>query len=108
MLERALKAAGTHGAEVIDLLTLNPFDMETVLASVRKTGRAVIVHEAARTCGFGAEIAATIAEEAILSLRGPVLRVTAPDVSMPLSKLQDSYLPTMEQIGRAIDEVMRY
>lgn len=108
MLERALKAAGTHGAEVIDLLTLNPFDMETVLASVRKTGRAVIVHEAARTCGFGAEIAATIAEEAILHLRGPVLRVTAPDVTMPLSKLQDSYLPTVEQIGKAIDEVMRY
>jgi pyruvate dehydrogenase E1 component beta subunit len=108
MLERALKAAGTYGAEVIDLLTLNPFDMETVLASVRKTGRAVIVHEAPKTGGFGAEIAATIAEEAILHLRGPVLRVTAPDVTMPLSKLQESYLPTMEQIGRAIDEVMRY
>ncbi len=108
MLERALKAAGTRRAEVIDLLTLNPFDMETVLASVWKTGRAVIVHEAARTGGFGAEISATIAEEAILHLRGPVLRVTAPDVTMPLSKLQESYLPTMEQIGRAIDEVMRY
>lgn len=108
MLERALKAAGTRRAEVIDLLTLNPFDMETVLASVWKTGRAVIVHEAARTGGFGAEISATITEEAILHLRGPVLRVTAPDVTMPLSKLQESYLPTMEQIGRAIDEVMRY
>lgn len=108
MLERALKAAGPRGAEVIDLLTLNPFDMETVLASVRKTGRAVIVHEAARTGGFGAEIAATIAEEAILHLRAPVLRVTAPDATMPLSKLQDSFLPTVEQIGRAIDEVMRY
>jgi pyruvate dehydrogenase E1 component beta subunit len=108
MLERAMKASGNHGAEVIDLLTLNPFDVETVLASVRKTGRVVIVHEAARTGGFGAEIAATIAEEAILHLRGPVLRVTAPDVTMPLSKLQDSYLPTTEQIGRAIDEVMRY
>ena len=108
MLERALKAAQPRGAEVIDLLTLNPFDVETVLASVRKTGRAVIVHEAAMTGGFGAEISATIAEEAILHLRGPVLRVTAPDVTMPLSKLQDSYLPTVEQIGRAIDEAMRY
>jgi pyruvate dehydrogenase E1 component beta subunit len=108
MLERVMKVTGTCGAEVIDLLTLNPFDVETVLASVRKTGRAVIVHEAAGTGGFGAEIAATIAGEAILHLRAPVLRVTAPDVTMPLSKLQDRYLPTMEQIGRAIDEVMRY
>jgi pyruvate dehydrogenase E1 component beta subunit len=108
MLERVMKAVGSRDVEVIDLLTLNPCDMETVLASVRKTGRAVIVHEAARTGGFGAEIAATIAEEAILHLRAPVLRVTAPDVTMPLSKLQDSYLPTMEQINRAIDEVMRY
>lgn len=108
MLERTMKAVGTRGAEVIDLLTLNPFDIETVLASVKKTGRAVIVHEAAKTGGFGAEIAATIAEEAILHLRGPVLRVTGPDVTMPLSKLQDSYLPTAEQINRAIDEVMRY
>jgi pyruvate dehydrogenase E1 component beta subunit len=108
MLERVMQAVGGRGAEVIDLLTLNPCDMETVLASVRRTGRAVIVHEAVRTCGFGAEIAATIAEEAILQLRAPVLRVTAPDVTMPLSRLQDSYLPTVEQINRAIDEVMRY
>jgi pyruvate dehydrogenase E1 component beta subunit len=108
MLERVMKAVGSRGVEVIDLLTLNPCDMETVLASVRKTGRAVIVHEAVKTGGFGAEIAATIAEEAILHLRAPILRVTSPDVTMPLSKLQDSYLPTMEQINRAIDEVMRY
>ena len=108
MLERVMKAVGSRGAEVIDLLTLSPCDMETVLASVRKTGRAVIVHEAAKTGGFGAEIAATIAEEAILHLRAPVLRVTAPDVTMPLPKLEDSYLPSVEQINRAIDEVMRY
>jgi pyruvate dehydrogenase E1 component subunit beta len=108
MLERVMKAVGPHGAEVIDLLTLNPCDMETVLASVRRTGRVVIVHEAVKSGGFGAEIAATIAEEAILHLRAPVLRVTAPDVTMPLSRLQDSYLPTVEQINRAIDEVMRY
>ena len=108
MLERVMKAVGGRGADVIDLLTLNPCDMETVLASVRRTGRAVIVHEAVRSGGFGAEIAATIAEEAILQLRAPVLRVTAPDVTMPLSRLQDSYLPTVEQIRRAIDEVTRY
>ena len=108
MLERVLKAVGPYDAEVLDLLTLNPFDAETILASVRKTGRVVIVHEAVRTGGFGAEIAATIAEEAILSLRGPILRVAAPDVTMPLPKLEDSYLPTAEQIARAVEEVMRY
>ena len=108
MLERSLKAVGSRNAEVIDLLTLNPFDAETVLASVKKTGRAVIVHEAVKTCGFGAEIAATIAEEALLHLRAPILRVTAPDVTMPLPKLEDHYLPTAEQINNAMDEVMRY
>lgn len=108
MLERVLKAVGPYDAEVIDLLTLNPFDAETILASVRKTGRVVIVHEAVRTGGFGAEIAATIAEEAILSLRGPILRVTAPDVTMPLPKLEDSYLPTLVQIAGAVEEALRY
>jgi pyruvate dehydrogenase E1 component beta subunit len=108
MLERVMKSETAYSTEVIDLLTLNPFDAETVLASVRKTGRAVIVHEAPKSGGFGAEIAATIAEEAILSLRGPVLRVAAPDVTMPLPKLEDSYLPTMTQIEKAIAEVMRY
>ncbi len=108
MLERVLKAVGPYDAEVIDLLTLNPFDSETILASVRKTGRVVIVQEAVKTCGFGAEIAATIAEEAILSLRGPILRVAAPDVTMPLPKLEDSYLPTLAQIARAIEEALRY
>jgi len=108
MLERVLKAVGPYDAEVVDLLTLNPFDSATILASVRKTGRVVIVQEAVRTGGFGAEIAATIAEEAILSLRGPILRVAAPDVTMPLPKLEDSYLPTAEQIARAVEEVMRY
>ncbi len=108
MLERVLKAVGPYDAEVIDLLTLNPFDAETVLASVRKTGRVVIVHEAVKTGGFGAEIAATIAEEAILSLRGPIVRVTAPDVTMPLPKLEDSYLPTLAQIAGAVKELLRY
>jgi len=108
MLERSLKAVGSRNAEVIDLLTLNPFDAETVLASVKKTGRVVIVHEAVKTCGFGAEIAATIVEDAILHLRAPILRVTAPDVTMPLPKLEEYYLPTAEQINNAMNEVMRY
>jgi len=108
MLERVLKSVEKYDAEVLDLLTLNPFDVETVLASVKKTGRAVIVHEAAKTCGFGAEIAATLAEEAMLYLRAPILRVTAPDVPVPLAKLIDQYLPTPEQIRAALDEVLQY
>ena len=108
MLERVLKSAEGYDAEVIDLLTLNPFDAGTVLASVRKTGRAVIVHEAVKSCGFGAEVAATIAEEAILHLRAPVQRVTAPDVTVPLAKLLDHYLPSVERIRRALDNALRY
>lgn len=108
MLERAVKTVTPHSIEIIDPQTLAPFDWETLLASVRKTGRLVIVHEAVKSGGLGAEIAATVAEEAILQLRAPVLRVTAPDVVLPLPKLIDSYLPTTEQIRAAIDEVMRY
>ncbi len=108
MLERVLKAVEPYNADVIDLMTLSPFDEETVLESVKKTGRAVIVHEAPKTCGFGAELAATIAEEAILFLRGPVIRVTGYDVHVPLGKLVDNYLPGIERIRKAIDEILRY
>jgi len=108
MLERVLKAVVEYDAEVIDLLTLNPFDAETVLASAAKTGRVVIVHEAARTAGFGAEIAATLAEEGMLTLRAPIVRVAAPDVPVPLAKLMDQYLPSQEQITAAMDEVLQY
>jgi pyruvate dehydrogenase E1 component beta subunit len=108
MLERVLKSVDKYDAEVLDLLTLNPFDIETVLQSVKKTGRVVIVHEAVKTCGFGAEIAATVAEEAILHLRAPVMRVTAPDVPVPLAKLMDKFLPTPAQIQKAVEEVLKY
>jgi pyruvate dehydrogenase E1 component beta subunit len=108
MLERVLKTMTPHSVEVIDPQTLTPFDWKTLLASVGKTGRLVIVHEAVKSGGFGAEIAATVAEEAILQLRAPVLRVTAPDVVLPLPRLIDSYLPTIDHIRTAIDDVMRY
>ncbi|GFO54898.1 2-oxoisovalerate dehydrogenase subunit beta [Geomonas sp. Red276] len=108
MLERVLKAVAGFDAEVIDMLTLNPLDMESVLASVKKTGRAVIVHEAALTCGVGAEIAATLADAGILFLRGPVKRVAAPDVPVPLAKLIDHYLPSIQQIQAAVEEVLKY
>jgi pyruvate dehydrogenase E1 component beta subunit len=108
MLERVLKSVDRYDVEVLDLLTLNPFDREAVLSSVKKTGRVVIVHEAGRTCGFGAEIAATIAEDAILHLRAPIVRVTAPDVPVPLAKLIEHYLPSTQQIQAALDQVLKY
>jgi len=108
MLERVQKALTGFSVDLIDPLTLAPFDWETLLASVRKTGRLVIVTEEAKSGGVGAEIAATVAEEAILHLRAPVLRVAAPDCVLPLSRLFDSYLPTAERIKAAIIEVMRY
>jgi pyruvate dehydrogenase E1 component beta subunit len=108
MLHRSLEAVEGYDAEVIDLMTLSPFDEETVLKSVRKTGRVVIVHEAPHTGGFGAELAATIAEMEMLSLRGPILRVTGPDAPVPLARLIDHYLPSVERIRRALDEIMKY
>jgi pyruvate dehydrogenase E1 component beta subunit len=108
MLERVQKAVTGYSVDLIDPLTLAPFDWETLLTSVRKTGRLVIVHEEVKTGGVGAEIAATVAEEAILHLKAPVLRVAAPDCVLPLPRLIDSYLPTAERIRAAIDEVMRY
>ena len=108
MLHRTLEAVEGHDAEVIDLMTLSPFDEETVFASVCKTGRVVIVHEAPLTGGFGAELAATIAEMEMLSLRGPILRVAAPDVTVPLARLVDHYIPSVERIRGALEELMKY
>ena len=88
-------------AEVIDLATLKPYDEQTVLGSVAKTGRCVIVHEAARTGGFGAEIAALIAERALLSLLAPVTRVTGYDTIIPLPRLERSYMPSVPRIVAA-------
>jgi pyruvate dehydrogenase E1 component beta subunit len=108
MLHRSLQAVEGYDAEVIDLMTLSPFDEETILNSVKKTGRIVIVHEAPKMCGFGAELSATIAEDAILYLKAPILRVTGYDVIIPLPKLEDYYLPSVERIRQAIGEVMKY
>lgn len=95
-------------AEVIDVATLKPMDEMTLLASVEKTGRCVIVHEAARTCGVGAEIAAIIAEKGIMSLVAPILRVTGFDTVMPYLRLEKYYLPTVERIVTAVHELMEY
>jgi len=107
MLHRVLQSVGPD-AEVIDLMTLAPFDEETIYKSVKKTGRVVIVHEAPKTCGFGAELSASVAEDAMLYLRAPIIRVTGYDVVMPLPKLEDYYLPGVERIKKAVDEVMKY
>jgi pyruvate/2-oxoglutarate/acetoin dehydrogenase E1 component len=88
--------------EVIDIRSLRPLDEETILASVAKTGRVVIVHEAPRTAGFGAELAALIAERAIFDLQGPVLRVTGYDVPYPYWGIEDSYMPSVERVSAAV------
>jgi pyruvate dehydrogenase E1 component beta subunit len=103
----AAEAAGIL-AEIVDLRTLSPMDRETLLASVRKTGRALVLHEAPKTCGLGAEIAATIGERALLSLNAPVLRVTAPDITVPLPKSEDLYYPNAERVLRAVRQLMEY
>ena len=95
-------------AEVVDVRSLKPLDEETLLASVAKTGRAVIVQEAPRVAGFGAEIAALLAEKAILDLRGPVLRVTGYDVPYPYWQLEDVYLPSVERVSTAIRRLMEF
>ncbi len=93
--------------EVVDLRTLTPLDQETVLDSVRKTGRVVIVHEAPRTCGFGAELAALVAEKALTSLQAPVLRVTGYDTPFPYT-LEHDYLPDAKRVLAAVEHVARY
>lgn len=95
-------------AEVIDVATLKPLDMETILESVTKTGRCVIVHEAARTCGVGAEIAAQLAEQGLLNLLAPVQRVTGYDTIMPLFRLEKQYLPDTDSIVAAAKKTLEF
>jgi pyruvate dehydrogenase E1 component beta subunit len=107
-LEAATKgAAQGYDLEVIDLRTLVPFDEATILASVKKTGRVVIVHEAPRTSGFGAEIAATIAEKAILHLEAPIVRVTGFDTPFPYT-LEREYLPDADRVLDAVERVVSF
>jgi 2-oxoisovalerate dehydrogenase E1 component subunit beta len=104
----AAEALAQRGVEieVVDLATLKPYDSETILKSVEKTGRCLIVHEAPRTAGFGAEIAAEVAERALYSLLAPVKRVTGYDVVVPLSKLEKQYMPSVERIVDAVQKCM--
>ena len=95
-------------AEIVDIRSLKPLDEETILASVGKTGRAVIVQEAPRVAGFGAEIAAVLAEKAILDLQAPILRVTGYDVPFPYWSIEHEYLPTPERVAGAARKVLGY
>jgi len=96
-----------YDLEIIDLRALSPFDIDAIINSVKKTGRALVVHEAPKTLGFGAEIVAQINEKALLSLEAPVFRVTGFDTVFPLAKLENYYLPT-NRIKKDIEKVMNF
>ena len=113
MIVETLAAAETLAAEdieaeVIDVATLKPLDMETILSSVERTGRCVIVHEAPLTGGVGAEIAAGLADRGLVNLFAPVRRVAGYDTVMPLPRLESYYMPTEERILRTVREVLAY
>lgn len=112
MLHVVMEALEKQGAaefdpEVIDLRSLVPLDTETILESVRKTGRVVIAHEAQKTCGFGAELSALIAEKALLHLEAPIARVCGLDTPFPYT-LEMEYLPSPERITKAIADTARF
>src|SRR5438128_6767849 len=95
-------------AEIIDLRTLSPLDTQTVIESVEKTHKAVVVHEAPASCGVGAEVIARINEKALVHLEAPVARVTGFDTVMPLPKLEKYYLPNAERVTEAVDRILNF
>jgi pyruvate dehydrogenase E1 component beta subunit len=103
----ALEAAdeADHSVEVIDLRSLSPFDDETVAASVRRTGRAVVIHEASRFCGYGAEVAARLTEQCFHYLQAPILRVAGFDIPYPAPNLEEHHLPSVDRILDTIDRL---
>ena len=113
MLKETMEAADILAgegieAEVIDVATLKPLDMDSILASVKKTGRCVIVHEAPLTCGFGAEVAARLAGEGLMHLVAPVERVAGWDTVMPLPRLESRYMPSAARIVAAARRALEY
>jgi pyruvate dehydrogenase E1 component beta subunit len=106
----AAEQAAAEGidAEVIDLRTLAPMDTDTLVASVEKTGRAVVVHEAPQTGGMGAEIVATLMERAFLSLEAPIERVTGYDTPYPMGMYEDSYVPDADRVLAALRRIKAY
>lgn len=107
---QAAKQLGEQGisVEVIDVASIKPLDSETILASVAKTGRCVIVHEGAKTCGVGAEISAQIMEHLLTDLLAPVQRVTGYDTVMPYFQLEKQYIPSVNRIKNTVMSIMEY
>ncbi|MFZ0576636.1 MAG: transketolase C-terminal domain-containing protein, partial [Psychrobacillus psychrotolerans] len=113
MVHESLKAAEElekegHSVEVIDLRTVQPLDIETIIASVEKTNRAMVVQEAQKQAGIAANIVAEITERAILSLEAPVLRVTAPDTVFPFSQAETVWLPNATDIVNTAKKVLTF
>ncbi|WP_456695065.1 alpha-ketoacid dehydrogenase subunit beta [Aeromicrobium sp. P5_D10] len=108
LAKRAAEDLAAQGidAQVVDLRSLVPLDVDTVARAVSSTGRAVIVHEAPLTGGFGAELAATIQQECFYDLEAPILRITAPDTPYPLAGIEDSYVPSQERVVREVLALM--
>lgn len=109
-IQDAIKKVQTDkiSVELIDLRTLSPMDFAAIIGSIKKTGRGVVVHEAPKTAGLGAEIVARINEEALLSLEAPVERVTAPDITVPLPMGETYYYPSVDRIAAAIRRVAAF
>jgi 2-oxoisovalerate dehydrogenase E1 component beta subunit len=113
MVKETLAAANTLAeagiqAEVIDVATIKPLDMPTILQSVEKTGRCVVIHEAPLTCGVGAEIVAQIVEKAFFSLKAPPERVTGFDTIVPYARMEKYYIPSEQRIIDAVNRLMEY
>ena len=113
MLHYALEAAENLAergveVEVVDLRSVSPLDRDTIVESVKRTGRAVVVHEAPRSGGFAGEVVASINEEALMYLEAPIERVTGYDTPMPMLAREDYYLPNQPRIERAVESVLEY
>jgi pyruvate dehydrogenase E1 component beta subunit len=108
LCESVADALENVSVEVLDIRTLKPLDEDALLASAAKTGRVILVQEAPRTCGFAAELAAILAEKAILDLRGPVLRVTGYDVPYPYWQIEDAYMPSVERVVDAAHRLLEF
>ena len=110
VVQKASEMAEKSGIspEILDLRTLSPLDIDAVLKSVKKTGRALIVHEAPKTCGLGAELAALISENALLNLEAPVLRIAGQDITVPLPKTEDFYYVGPDRVFKGIRQLMEF
>jgi pyruvate dehydrogenase E1 component beta subunit len=110
VVQKASEMAEKSGvsSEILDLRTLSPLDIDAVLKSVKKTGRALIVHEAPKTCGLGAELAALISENALLNLEAPVLRIAGQDITVPLPKTEDAYYVGPDRVFKGIRQLMEF